>query len=126
MNFIPDSTLSSITFMKPILLSITLALPLLGQAPDTPIFEQSRNGLREEQTAISEQTKKLHGTEKLLSLKVTVKLLENPTFEKIKGIRSLLQIIVTVNHYIGESTGWTCTIISFHSDTYKVSHALPF
>jgi len=70
--------------MKSLLFLLAIALPLHGQAPGTSIFEQSREGLRTEQGAISDQTKKLHRDKKMLSLEATVKLLEEPAMSPVK------------------------------------------
>ena len=64
--------------MKPILIALTLIIPAYAQGLGVSIFEQSRNGLRAEETRISKQAEKLFQDGKLLGLEAIGELIKSP------------------------------------------------
>ena len=54
--------------MKTIFVALTLIIPSYAQGPGVSIFEQSRNGIRAEETRISKHAEKLFQDGKLLGL----------------------------------------------------------
>lgn len=65
--------------MKSAFIALALTSSVYAQAPGVSIFEQSRDGLRAEQTLVANQTKELFGKKKLLSLKATNKSIASPS-----------------------------------------------
>ncbi|MFT6863442.1 MAG: hypothetical protein ACJAVK_002003 [Akkermansiaceae bacterium] len=69
--------------MKVLLLALSLTIPAYAQAPDVTIFDQSRNGLRSEESSISKQAERLFKKGQLMGLEATAKLLKNPAPQRI-------------------------------------------
>lgn len=65
--------------MKAILLALSLAIPAFAQAPGVTIFDQSRKGLRSEESSISDNAKRLFEEGRLMGLTATAEQIKNPT-----------------------------------------------
>ena len=70
--------------MKTIFVALTLIIPSYAQGPGVSIFEQSRNGIRAEETRISKQAEKLFQDGKLLGLEAIGELIKSPCPIKIE------------------------------------------
>ncbi len=57
--------------MKAILLALSLTIPAYAQAPGVSIFDQSKNGLRSEESSIAKQAERLFEDGKLMGLDAT-------------------------------------------------------
>ena len=70
--------------MKTILIFFTFLVSVHAQGPGVSIFEQSRNGIRDEEKKISKQAEKLFQDGKLLGLKATGELIKSPAAIKLE------------------------------------------
>ena len=70
--------------MKTILIFFTFLISVYAQGPGVSIFEQSRNGIRDEENKISKQAEKLFQDGKLLGLEATGKLIKSPAAIKLE------------------------------------------
>ncbi len=70
--------------MKTIFIALTLIVPAYAQGPGVSIFEQSRNGIRAEETRIRKQAEKLFQDGKLLGLEAIGELIKSPAPIKLE------------------------------------------
>ena len=79
-----DQTTTLFPKMKTILIFFTFLISVYAQGPGVSIFEQSRNGIRDEENKISKQAEKLFQNGKLLGLEATGELIKSPAAIKLE------------------------------------------